>query len=322
MEVLLAHSSPVQRRRLKSKLDQIEPIKRCDVASDLSSVFNISEHSVRDTLLIGRAMTEVEEFEVLKLLLDTLGIECILIDDGNVTRPSGSELKLLKAEFEESELIPLLKKNVKGFRRPSISSRPVSFDFDPNRVILIGASTGGIDALLHVLSSFPSHCPPTLVVQHTGGGFKSSLVKLLDKSTQPKVIEAGDGMTLDAGRIVVAAGVQKHLGLGARNGRLISRLHESGPISGHCPSVDFLFESAVPIAAHVSAAILTGMGRDGASGLVALRAAGAETFGQDEATSVVYGMPKAAFELGGVCNQLPLEAIGDALLQSCRLATS
>ena len=135
-----------------------------------------------------------------------------------------------------------------------------------------------------------------------------------------EVIGASDGETLVRCHVYLAAGGGAHLCL--QKGRpLRAALVAAPPVSGHCPSVDMLFQSAVPQAAHVSAALLTGMGKDGADGLVQLRAAGATTFAQDEATSVVFGMPRIAQERGGVERMLPIDKIGPALLEAARKRT-
>lgn len=185
----------------------------------------------------------------------------------------------------------------------------------PGRVILIGSSTGGVDALLNVLSVFPENCPPTLIVQHTGIGFGHSLVGLLNRQCAAEVRLADGDIQMRPGLIVVGAGISAHLVLRDAS-RLIAGLDEGPAISGHRPSVDRLFHSAVNIGPHVSAAILTGMGRDGADGLRALRSAGARTLAQDEASCVVYGMPRAAVELGAADAVLPLGRIGAALVGS------
>lgn len=182
-----------------------------------------------------------------------------------------------------------------------------------DRLILIGASTGGVDALLTVLSRFPRSCPPTLVVQHTGTGFGESLAGLLNRQCLPEVRLASGPITLRPGQIVIGAGTKSHLIVEAGS-TLRATTEQTDPVSGHVPSVDMLFHSAVHLAHRVSAAILTGMGRDGANGMKALYDAGAFTVAQDESTSVVYGMPRAAVESNAICKILPLDQIGSALL--------
>ncbi|WP_342071641.1 CheB methylesterase domain-containing protein [Yoonia algicola] len=189
-------------------------------------------------------------------------------------------------------------------------------DYDPQKLILIGASTGGIDALLTIVKHFDEHCPPVLIVQHTGGSFAKSLIRLLNSACCAVVTSAEDGMAAMNGHIYLAPDDQFHLTLAPRR-RPFLHLQSGGQISGHRPSIDALFTSALPMAPRVSAALLTGMGKDGADGLTKLRRAGAHTIGQDQRTSVVYGMPRVAMEMGGVCEQLPLDTIGPALLNAC-----
>jgi hypothetical protein len=184
------------------------------------------------------------------------------------------------------------------------------------RVVLIGASTGGIDALATVLGHFPANCPPTAIVQHTGRGFSSSLARVLARNCAARVTVAEDKMMLGPGMVCLAGGLEAHLHLQRiPDGRLRCSLRPGPKVCGPIPSVDTLFHSAVPFAERVIGLILTGMGADGAEGLRALRQAGAMTIGQDEASSVIYGMPRVAREIGAVQLQLPLDQIGPAVLQ-------
>jgi two-component system chemotaxis response regulator CheB len=147
--------------------------------------------------------------------------------------------------------------------------------------------------------------------------FTRSFAARLDRLCAPSVEEASEGAVLEVGRVFLAPGGERHLGV--KGGRRPScQLQSSALVSGHRPSVDVLFHSAAAAFGQRGVGvILTGMGKDGASGLLAMRQAGARTLGQDEATSVVYGMPKAAFELGAVERQLPLSRIGPAALDLC-----
>jgi two-component system, chemotaxis family, protein-glutamate methylesterase/glutaminase len=191
-------------------------------------------------------------------------------------------------------------------------------DYRPsNKLLAIGSSTGGVEALLTVLREFPENCPPTLITQHMPPTFTASFAARLDRVCAPNVAEASDGAPILPGHIYIAPGGSAHLEVqGGVQPRC--RLRESPPVSGHRPSVDVLFNSVAQIYARRSVGvILTGMGRDGAQGLKALRDAGAATLGQDEASCIVYGMPKAALELGAVERQLALSAIGAAALDLC-----
>jgi two-component system chemotaxis response regulator CheB len=185
------------------------------------------------------------------------------------------------------------------------------------RVIAIGASTGGVEALLTVLAEFPADCPPTVVVQHMPASFTHSFAQRLNRACAARVSEAVDGDLLTPGRIYIAPGGEQHLEVaGTASPRC--RLVEGPAVSGHRPSVDRLFNAvAATVGERALGIVLTGMGRDGAQGLLALRNAGARTLGQDEASSVIYGMPKAAFDIGAVERRLPLRKIASAALDIC-----
>ena len=181
-------------------------------------------------------------------------------------------------------------------------------------VVAIGSSTGGVEALLTVISNFPANCPPTVITQHMPATFTKSFAARLDRATKARVQEAYDNAPLEPGHVYLAPGGERHLEV-VRAGGLRCRLREGEPVSGHRPSVDVLFHSVAQAAGpRAAGAILTGMGRDGAQGLKAMRDAGARTVGQDEASCVVYGMPRSAFEIGAVERQAPIEAIGPTLL--------
>jgi two-component system, chemotaxis family, protein-glutamate methylesterase/glutaminase len=200
---------------------------------------------------------------------------------------------------------------------PVISVKP---DFDPgNTVVAIGSSTGGVEALIEVLSHFPKNCPATVITQHMPPHFTTSFADRLNRMCQPAVAEARDGAVLTPGQIYLAPGGEAHLEV-IGVGTLRCRLNKSPAVNGHRPSVDVLFNSVASTARHNAVGvILTGMGRDGASGLLAMRKNGASTIGQDEASSVVYGMPRVAYEIGAVERQFALHQIGQEVLNVCEL---
>lgn len=200
---------------------------------------------------------------------------------------------------------------------PMTNPDPAAVPSTGERFVLIGASTGGVDALIEILSSFPADCPPTAIVQHTGRRHSDSLIQLLAKTCRAKVVAPSDGMEIRRGMVCIAAGGDRHLHIRA-TGSPRCLLQAGPPVSGHVPSVDELFQSATAWADRAVAVILTGMGRDGAAGLAALRQNGASTIAQDEATSLVYGMPRAAWELGAVEQRLPLSLIAQAALRAAR----
>lgn len=201
---------------------------------------------------------------------------------------------------------------------------PAPVDFTPAPgVLAIGASTGGVEALLTILAEFPANCPPTVITQHMPATFTPSFAQRLNRSCAATVTEATDGARLAPGQVYLAPGGLTHLEVaGPVGGPWRCRLITTDAVNGHRPSVDVLFHSVAATArSQAVGVILTGMGRDGARGLLAMREAGARTIGQDEHSSVVYGMPKAAFEIGGVGRQVPLHAAAGAMLAACNAKT-
>ncbi|WOS63340.1 protein-glutamate O-methylesterase CheB [Sinorhizobium fredii] len=184
------------------------------------------------------------------------------------------------------------------------------------KIIAIGASTGGVEALIAVLQKFPANCPPTVITQHMPHTFTKSFSERLNRLCAPTVQEATDGARLEVGKVYLAPGGDRHLQI-ANPSAPCCRLIDREPVNGHRPSVDVLFDSVAELAGrNAIGVILTGMGRDGAAGLLKMRHAGARTFGQNEKTCVVYGMPRVAHELGAVEMQLPLGSIGEEILKS------
>ncbi|WP_294235878.1 chemotaxis response regulator protein-glutamate methylesterase [uncultured Sphingomonas sp.] len=202
---------------------------------------------------------------------------------------------------------------------PSASVPHAQFEPLPKSLIAIGASTGGVEALIQVLSGFPANCPPTVIVQHMPATFTTSFAARLDRLSQPSVAEARHGQPLLPGHVYLAPGGTHHLEVSGFEGQYRARLIPDDPTSGHRPSVDRLFQSVAKVAGrNAVGAILTGMGRDGAEGLLAMRAQGSFTVGQDKESCVVYGMPGVAQEIGAVTRQLTLTRIGAALIDRCR----
>ncbi len=205
---------------------------------------------------------------------------------------------------------------VVGKMRAADTSGAAIQNFIPNgKIVAIGASTGGVEALISVLSRFPENCPPTVITQHMPSTFTKTFAERLNRVCKPRVSEATHGAPLTAGQIYLAPGSATHLEVIAKKSDLLCALSSGDLVNGHRPSVDVLFCSvATATGANAVGVILTGMGRDGAEGLREMREAGANTIGQNQATSLVYGMPKVAFERGAVEKQLPLNKIGDGVL--------
>jgi two-component system chemotaxis response regulator CheB len=205
-----------------------------------------------------------------------------------------------------------------GVRRPQPPRpRRQALNRQTGRIVMIGASTGGVEALKTVLTDLPPDCPPTLVTQHMPERFTAAFAKRLDRECPMAVCEAANSQRIETGHVYIAPGAH-HLEL-ARDGLgFVCRLHDGAPVSGHRPSVDVLFRSGARVAGgNAIGVILTGMGKDGAEGLLELRKSGAATLGQDEATSLIYGMPRVAFERGAVERQYPLHEIAGAIVEVC-----
>ena len=183
-----------------------------------------------------------------------------------------------------------------------------------DRLIAIGASTGGTEAVREVLSAMPEDAPPIVIAQHIPADFSGPFAERLDRHSRMSVRQAADGDVLTPGHAYVAPG-GRHLRVLRSGSRWRCRLGNDALVNGHRPSVDVLFDSVVQAAgAYASAALLTGMGDDGARGLLALREAGAATLAQDQATSVVWGMPGAAVARGAAAEVVPLSRVAERLL--------
>ncbi len=293
--------------------------------------YNQAEAGQPSFAFVEDGFSKLPEFEMMLALFNALDVRWVSVMDNLNAAPARRASPLLNVGAGIFELtkadsprqfVQYYDMMVKAPRRNEASPRsggslggataPRS-----NKMILIGSSTGGVEALRSVLVGFPPNCPPTMIVQHTGKNFGQGLVSLLDRICPAKVVPVEDNRPIEAGHVYVAAGQPRHFGLTSRR-PLRTRMKEGPPISGHTPSVDALFTSAIPVAKDVVATILTGMGQDGAKGLLELRKAGATTFAQDEQSSVVYGMPRVAWENGGAEKQVPLARMASVLLQACK----
>lgn len=177
-------------------------------------------------------------------------------------------------------------------------------------VVAIGASTGGTEAIAAVLKEFGTDIPGVVLVQHMPSGFTQMYANRLNEECRVRVKEAKSGDVVRPGQVLVAPGGDQHMQLVKINGTYQVVLKNAPKVNGHCPSVDVLFDSVAKVAGKKAIGIiLTGMGGDGAKGLLEMRKAGARTIGQDESTCIVYGMPKVAYDLGAVEYQEKLPEI-------------
>lgn len=185
-------------------------------------------------------------------------------------------------------------------------------------IIAIGASTGGTEAIYSLLSALPGNMPGIVITQHIPPVFSGMFANRLNAQTKLNVKEAENGDYIEKGKVLIAPG-SKHMTVRKRGDRYCVEVFEGEKVNGHCPSVDVLFKSVAREAKNGSVGIiLTGMGYDGAKGLLAMRRSGAKTIGQDEKSSVIYGMPKVAYDIGAVERQAPLASIPQLLMSMLR----
>ena len=183
-------------------------------------------------------------------------------------------------------------------------------------LVAVGSSTGGVGALQTLLAGFAPDCPPVLIVQHVNPRFAPAIARTLDQSTSAQVQIAQPDMPLKPGNVYLAPGDDRHLMIGGGSSGYFVRLRRGEPVSGHLPSVDVLFDSVASVAGSRAAGVLlTGMGADGARGLLSMSRAGAFTVAQDEATCTVFGMPRAAIALGAAGLVAPIDRIAQHVLR-------
>lgn len=330
VRVLVVDDSPTMRAIIKQKLRSDPEIEVVGEAGDPFEAREAIKAHSPDVITLDIEMPNMNGIEFLEKIMRLRPTPVIMVSTLTQNGATATVEALALGAFDcvgkptDGDLanaFPNLVRKVKLAARSPISKRrsiqatpQVSSDFRPgNKIIAIGSSTGGVEALGEVLKEFPHNCPPTVITQHMPESFTASFASRLNSTCAPEVMEAKNGMPLEVGKVYIAPGKIAHLEV--KLGDVMTcRLTEEGPVSGHKPSVDVLFRSVAPLGSRVVAAILTGMGRDGADGLLEIRNAGGRTVGQDEATSVVYGMPRVAFEQGGVEKQLPLSKIASALL--------
>lgn len=234
-----------------------------------------------------------------------------------VTKPSGTPEDIERDATLLCEKVKTAARSVVRAGNQRLPEQPSVAGGGAGKLIAIGSSTGGVEALFSLLPALPPDCPPVLIVQHMPGAFTRSFAQRLDAECRVHVVEATEGAPVQRGTVYIAPGGGMHMELsGGIAGRI--KLRPGDLVTGHRPSVDVLFHSVAPLGAAAVGVILTGMGRDGAEGLLAMRQSGARTLGQSRETCVVWGMPRAAQELGAVEKEVGLSGMPEAILKACR----
>lgn len=292
--------------RLRQIVDALAPQRVIDAIS-LHEAFSLVEEIRPGQLAISDRSAAEPGFDMFLKLAGAIGARFVIYGQTAPPGvPTGAHWVQLPPDHDPSVVAEVLTGRSKAGQMPAAQgARP--------ELILIGASTGGVSAIETVLSQFSAECPPTMVVQHIRASFLESLLSRLNRCCKPHVVAARDGALPARGTVHIAATPECHLVLtGMARPRM--GIVPAAPGDLHRPSVDALFRSAAAFGARVSAALLTGMGADGALGLAEIRAAGGFTVAQDRETSTVYGMPRIAAEMGAAAAVLPLHQIGEALL--------
>lgn len=233
-----------------------------------------------------------------------------------VAKPAVTAKEQLEA-FIKNELLVKIKiastANISQIKQKAMQQMEQSSALTARRndlIVAIGASTGGTEAIFSVVQNFGTDIPGVVIVQHMPPGFTNMYAKRLDNQCRVIVKEAETGDQVKPGHVLIAPGGDRHMRLVKVNGVYQVECKAGPKVNGHCPSVDVLFDSVARVAGPKALGIiLTGMGGDGARGLLEMRKAGARTIGQDESTCVVYGMPKVAYDLGAVEYQEKLQDI-------------
>ncbi|WP_182085035.1 chemotaxis response regulator protein-glutamate methylesterase [Aureimonas sp. ME7] len=332
--VLIVDDSPTMRALVRHALSKDHAIQVVGEASEPHEAREKIKSLDPDVVTLDVEMPGMNGIEFLEKIMRLRPTPVIMVS--TLTRP-GAEATLAALELGAFDCVakptaggvdtlatlPGLVREAKlaramiGAGTNRLAGRPVA---TPRRVrengpelVGIGSSTGGVEALLQVVAKIPADTPPVMIVQHLPGTFTSSFASRLDNASPAHVVEARSGEVLKPGHIYLAPG-GKHLTIRRLGGSLACALDEHDPVQGHRPSVDVLFASIARVfEGRATGAILTGMGRDGAQGLLEMRQRGFHTLAQDEATSLVYGMPRVAWEIGAAEKRVPLSRIADEI---------
>ena len=333
VRVLVVDDSPTMRGLITAALRRDPEIEVVGTAADPLEARALIKELNPDVITLDVEMPNMNGLEFLEKIMRLRPMPVVMV---STLTQAGAEITLEALEMgavdavgkpgagvTAVEAFAELTTKVKTAARSRVRTRsPVNpadrrtdYKAAPDHILAIGASTGGVEALLTILSTFTADCPATVVTQHMPASFTGSFAARLDKASGATVSEAVDGAILKPGHVYIAPGGLTHLEVSGAVPRC--RLSQGDTVSGHRPSVDMLFGSVARLRRPMTGVILTGMGRDGARGLLEMRNAGAHTLGQDEASSVVYGMPRVAHEIGAVERQLPLSRLSSAILDLC-----
>lgn len=332
-KVLIVDDSATIRNLLRQILSQDPNLSVVAEAEKPSQVEELILKHRPDVMTLDIVMPEQNGVELLRALgpkykIPTIVISSISKEEGPLVLQAlelGAFDYIQKPSFGElshraREICECVRLASRSRFQSATSRRPgktVQFQggIDASTLILLGSSTGGTEALRVVFEMLPAEIPPILVVQHIPPIFSAAFAQRLNTLCRFAVKEAANGEEIKPNTVYIAPGGFQ-MGVVANGPKLFISTKDEAPVNRHKPSVDYLFDSVARIRGlNITAGVLTGMGADGARGLKTLRSMGAKTFAQDQATSIVYGMPKEAFEQGGAMSVVALEQIAQHLVQ-------
>ncbi|NQZ58029.1 MAG: chemotaxis response regulator protein-glutamate methylesterase [Lentisphaeraceae bacterium] len=341
IKVLIVDDSALVRMLLQQGLASDKDIEICGVAPDPFVAREMIVLNRPDVITLDVEMPRMDGVEFLRRLMPAYPIPVIMVSslstkgsliamdaldfgavdivakpEANLNRALRDMMQDLIFKVKAASKVDVSKwlgKDLREARGNPVASKALHVTTD--KVIAIGASTGGTQALKTLLTAMPAGSPGIIIVQHMPTKFTRMFADRLNSECTLYIKEAEHGDQVAPGKVLIAPGGEKHMSI-KRVGGFYQVILQDGPrVNGHSPSVDVLFNSVAQYAGkNACGVILTGMGCDGAKGLLKMRQAGAITLGQDEASSVVYGMPRTAHELGAVKNQLPLNNIAPKLI--------
>lgn len=333
--VLIVDDSKTIRQLLKQIIEQDPEMEVVGLAERPSQVDELIRQTKPHVITLDIHMPEMDGVTLLKKIFPKYRLPCVMIssissEEGPavlnaleagavdyIQKPEGGKLNETASHIRDR-----LKAAASARLRTRISARKATANanFQTGSLVVMGASTGGTEALRTVLESMPSQIPPILIVQHIPAVFSAAFAKRLNDLLPFDVREARDGDEVKPNQVLIAPG-GKQMGLRALKDKLVVTVTDVAPVNRHKPSVDYLFKSVREAQIrNVVGVLLTGMGADGAQELLGLRKAGARTIAQDEASSVVYGMPKAAAQIGAAESIASLEDVGRKVIEFCTVS--
>jgi len=334
IRVLIVDDSALMRKLLECRLESESDIEVVGCACDAKEARAMIKSFNPDVVTLDIEMPGMDGLSFLQKIMELRPTPVIIVSgstqEGNATTAQALQLGAVSCYaksdrygslpgHDDGELAKLVREAScvqLGPRTPGARARAAASaqkNSNATELIAIGSSTGGVEALRVLLSGFPADCAPTVIVQHVNARFAPAIAQSLDAACAARVIMAQSDVVPERGCVYFAPGGDRHLliaNAGSKGFRTI--LRPGDPVSGHQPSVDVLFASvAETLGDKATGILLTGMGRDGANGLLKMAQKGARTIAQDKATSVVFGMPRAAIELGAASEVLPLNRIAE-----------